>query len=476
MLMWQNLSLRGRINLLVALVLALGLIANIARLALEASPRVQAEDQSVIRLTRQVLETIGASLGEVQDQTARLDRIVADLNRLRHVSIVRPNGSSPASDNEHPNDGAGSPPRWFISLIHPERISVTVPVTIGGAREILTITSHPDDEMREIWDGIVTQLTLSLVIALVLFVVTSLVINRALTPLDALSRAMGDIEAGNYQTRVAATGAPELAALCTRLNHLAATLDGMIEDRRRLAELSGSLQDRERKDIARELHDEFGPYLFALRAHAGAVMRLAGTDASSHAALLKHGEAILTQIDALQQVNRRILERLRPVGLADLGLSGAVAVLLRLWRESHPGVVIESRISSALEELGEAGELAAYRVVQEALTNVFRHAEATEVTVTIEPSQPSAIRSGRGSVLVRVRDNGHGLERGRNDGLGLVGMRERVWALGGTLAVTSNASGVNVEAIIPVAEPAQDLSVTLDASVPMSSSDSLASL
>lgn len=80
MVMWQNLSLRARINLLVALVLALGLVANVVRLALEAGPRVQAEDQSVIRLTREVIESIGTSLNEAPDPNARLDKIVADLN------------------------------------------------------------------------------------------------------------------------------------------------------------------------------------------------------------------------------------------------------------------------------------------------------------------------------------------------------------------------------------------------------------
>jgi two-component system sensor histidine kinase UhpB len=134
MVMWQNLSLRARINLLVALVLALGLVANVVRLALEAGPRVQAEDQSVIRLTREVIESIGTGLSEAQDPNARLDKIVADLNRLRHVSIVRQGDGimpSPKSDGQDRSDGAGSPPSWFVSLIHPERISESVSVMVG---------------------------------------------------------------------------------------------------------------------------------------------------------------------------------------------------------------------------------------------------------------------------------------------------------------------------------------------------------
>ena len=87
--MWQKLSLRARINLLLALVLTLGLAINVARLVLEAGPRVQAEDQSVIRLAREFIDTIVAGLNEAPDPEARLNQIVHDLNRLRHVSITR---------------------------------------------------------------------------------------------------------------------------------------------------------------------------------------------------------------------------------------------------------------------------------------------------------------------------------------------------------------------------------------------------
>ncbi|HEV7821479.1 MAG TPA: hypothetical protein VGO84_09885, partial [Burkholderiales bacterium] len=87
--MWQKLSLRARLNVLLALVLVFGLAVNITRLALEAGPRVQAEDQSVIRLAREFIETLVVSLNETSDPDARLNRVIQDLNRLRHVSITR---------------------------------------------------------------------------------------------------------------------------------------------------------------------------------------------------------------------------------------------------------------------------------------------------------------------------------------------------------------------------------------------------
>jgi len=314
------------------------------------------------------------------------------------------------------------------------------------------ITSHPNDEIAEIWDGIVTQLEVGSAIAIALFLVTMTVVGRALRPLEALSEAMTELESGRYDARVEPGGAPELATICSKLNHLAATLGEAVEEKRQLAERAVSLQDMERKEIARELHDEFGPYLFSLRAHATALAKLSDGREPSAEAVRNHGSAILEQTNALQQFNRRVLERLRPVGLAELGLRQALESLLRLWRQSHPDVAIETTISPALGQTGETADLTIYRIVQEALTNVFRHAGATSINVTIEPAeQPDGPRDGRGCARVRVSDNGRGMEPDQKLGFGLTGMRERILALGGTLNVASGEGGVTVEALIPTA-------------------------
>src|ERR1700704_2568926 len=103
--MWQKLSLRSRLSLLLALVLTFGLAVNIARLVLEAAPRVQAEDQSLIRLAREFIETLVAGLNETPDADAKLDRIVRDLNRLRHVSITRQNDAVEPAPSANSNSG-----------------------------------------------------------------------------------------------------------------------------------------------------------------------------------------------------------------------------------------------------------------------------------------------------------------------------------------------------------------------------------
>lgn len=450
--MWQNLSLRGRINLLLALLLALGLAVNIGRQVAEAGPRVQAEDQSVIRLAREFIEMIVVDLNEALDPDARLGQIARDLNRLRHVSIaLRDVGGNPLTPpRPDTDDDTSGPPAWFVSLVHPEQTAVSVPVSVHGKPGSLVITSHPNDEIAEIWDAIVTQLEVGSVIALALFLVMMNVVGRALAPLESLAQTMGELEGGRYDARAAPGGAPELAAICTKLNHLAATLGEAVEDKRRLAERAVSLQDVERKEIARELHDEFGPYLFSLRAHASALAKLADGRAPSADAVRKHGGALLEQINALQQFTRRVLERLRPVGLAELGLGKALESLSRLWRDSYPDVTIGTAISPALGVTGETADLTIYRVVQEALTNAFRHSGATAINVVIEPAEQPG-RDGRGCARVRVSDNGRGIAPGQKLGFGLVGMRERILALGGTLNVASGEGGVTVEALVPTA-------------------------
>ena len=119
--------------------------------------------------------------------------------------------------------------------------------------------------------------------------------------------------------------------------------------------------------------------------------------------------------------------------------------------QSHPDVAIETTISHALGETGETADLTIYRIVQESLTNVFRHAGATSVDVSDRTGRAAGGNgaASRGCALVRVSDNGRGLKPDHRLGFGLVGMRERILALGGTLTVASGEGGVTVEAVVP---------------------------
>src|SRR5260370_35179275 len=151
MAMWQKLSLRARLNTLLALVMVLGLVINIARLLLEAGPRVAAEDQSVVRLARGFVETLVSDLNDAPDPDARLDQIVEGLKQLRHVSITRephPAASRPPAASV-PSGAVAEPrqvPERFLALIHPERTTADVPIAANGrSLGSLVITSHPTD-------------------------------------------------------------------------------------------------------------------------------------------------------------------------------------------------------------------------------------------------------------------------------------------------------------------------------------------
>jgi len=449
-LMWQTLSLRARLILLVAAVLLIGLAANIGRLVLEAGPRVQAEDQNVIRLAAELAQALLSGLNEngIEEADLRVTRAFEGLERLRHIKVFREGGkprAGPAGEKVGGRAETRQPPAWFVALIKPEPTTIRIPLASHGTDlGSLVISSEPSDEISEIWDGIVTQLVVGACIALVLFLITAAVVSRALRPLNSLATAMSRVESGDYSTRVTPAGPPELAAICGRLNHLVEALGDAMEDRRQLAGRLVSLQDCERKEVARELHDEFGPYLFALRAHVSSLEVAIGGRGADAKVLLQQCRAMTEQLGALQQANRQILDRLRPIGLAELGLSEALSGLIRMWRQAHPETVVNLSVSASLTALDETTELTIYRVVQEALTNVFRHAGASSVAIAISPLDSEA-----GTVRVEVRDNGSGLPADHKSGLGTIGMRERVAALGGNVTMNSTAEGLVIEARLP---------------------------
>nr|HEV8008650.1 LapD/MoxY N-terminal periplasmic domain-containing protein [Bradyrhizobium sp.] len=166
-----------RLIALFALVLILGLAINIGRLLLEAGPRVQAEDESVIRLAREFIEASVGDLRDSEDPEAKLAAVVDGLQRLRHVTVTR-EGEAPKAGEELAgatvaDGGVDAPPAWFIALVRPEQATQSVPIVVQGkSLGSLVIASHPTDEIAEIWDGIVTQVGIGSALAVALFLVT----------------------------------------------------------------------------------------------------------------------------------------------------------------------------------------------------------------------------------------------------------------------------------------------------------------
>ena len=224
-----------------------------------------------------------------------------------------------------------------------------------------------------------------------------------------------------------------------------------LEQNRQLTREIQSRLEEERRSIARELHDELGQCVTAIKTIGTAI-----ANRTQEAAPDTHANAltIVSVASHIYDVVHGIIRQLRPTALDHLGLSETLRETVLAWRERHPDIACELRLEGALEGMGETINITVYRIVQECLTNVARHAVATRSDIGVarcnDPQYGDAVK-------VSVRDNGKGfaqqLEREATR-FGLIGMRERVQALDGEFRIDSSpGEGVTVTVVIPVKNP-----------------------
>jgi signal transduction histidine kinase len=228
-----------------------------------------------------------------------------------------------------------------------------------------------------------------------------------------------------------------------------AQLETALADNRRLSQQYVQLQEAERKNLARELHDELGQYLNVIKLDAVGIR-----DGRSRQGAAPHepAEAIVANCNHIHATLAALIRQLRPVGLDDLGLCAALEHCVDTWRARLPGTHIDLELVGDLDRLDEALTLTVYRVVQEGLNNVAKHSSARRVTLTVARTQ--AHSGDLGDITLTISDDGVGTVAGvPSTGLGLVGMRERVAALNGRLRVTTErGKGFQLSAEIPVSE------------------------
>lgn len=214
----------------------------------------------------------------------------------------------------------------------------------------------------------------------------------------------------------------------------------LLEENRRLTRMALAIQEEERANLARELHDELGQSLTAIRAEAECVLQI-NRDRSP--TISECAGAINNVAGQVYGVVRDMMHRLRPALLDDLGLVEALNELLRQWRSHRPDVALDAVLES-LPPLSRSVELAAYRIVQEALNNIAKHADASRVELVLRPLD--------GMLELRVRDDGHGItSNGNGHGYGLIGMRERALAVGGEFHVTTGPGmGTTIRTTLPL--------------------------
>jgi two-component system sensor histidine kinase UhpB len=271
---------------------------------------------------------------------------------------------------------------------------------------------------------------------LVFLVVIDLALLRpAFRPLDDLVETMRRHDPLSPGKRVRVDGGPAVMALAQTFNEM---LDRLEFERRDSARRALLVQEGERRRIARELHDEVGQTLTGVMLQ---VEGLAGTIP----------EQFREQLDELRETARqgteevrRIVRQLRPEALEDLGLQSALAALATAFGE-QARVRVERRLEN-VPPLSEEHELVVYRIAQEALTNVARHADASEVELRLECSDEQ--------VILTVRDDGRGLPSGAfRSSHGILGMRERAMLIAAHLTITRPPSGgTEVRLAIPLAE------------------------
>jgi two-component system, NarL family, sensor histidine kinase UhpB len=276
----------------------------------------------------------------------------------------------------------------------------------------------------------------------------ALILRLALSPLRRLERTAQSVQDGDLTARAEPSDLADrdLARLMTTFNMM---LDSGATYRRRLRDIAAralNATEDERKRIARELHDGIAQTMAALRVQ----LRVARSveDATTRDALLEKIGAGLG--DATEEV-RRIAQGLRPPALDMLGLAPAIESCARSIEE-NTGLQFDTVLSPVEGLLAPEAELALYRIVQEALSNVARHAEAGTVRIRLS-------YSGR-FVTATVEDDGSGFavgdEMAGGGGLGLYGMQERAAYVGGTVDIDSEPGiGTRVRAIIPVVETAR---------------------
>lgn len=233
--------------------------------------------------------------------------------------------------------------------------------------------------------------------------------------------------------------------------HTELKLAALLLDHRRLAQQYVQFQESERKALARELHDELGQYLNAIKTDAVAIQTKAPAQETP---LARAAGAIVAHCDHLQAIVRGLIGRLRPVGLDVLGLRAALEHLLEDAQRRAPGHQISISLEGELDELDEDTSLTIYRLAQEGLTNIARHAAARNISVSVIRKGPRI--QDRDIVEIALMDDGRGADLTKQTlGLGLRGMRERVEMLQGELQVTSAPGcGFRIVARLPSARTA----------------------
>lgn len=339
-------------------------------------------------------------------------------------------------------------PAWFSRLVTPR-----IEERRFSAGE-LVIVMRPDASRSVVdaWDDARLLAAIGGSLLVVLFVATWLAVHRTLQPLADVVAALGHARQGNFAARLPVFPATELGRVARAFNSMADRLADAVRENvalerdRDLARLLEAEREQERRSIARELHDELAQSITAVRAMAGALAQ-----ASSAVRPQTAAGAILAVTDEMQAGVRAILQRLQPAAGADV--AEVAAGYLAAWADRYPRIALDSAIAVPCQ-LEDELTLTILRLLQESMTNVARHAEATHVTVRLHVAEYIVPH-----LVLEISDDGCGLNGApgatRGSGRGLAGMQERAMLLGGRMeAEPAPGGGTVVRFRLPVSRTA----------------------
>jgi signal transduction histidine kinase len=302
----------------------------------------------------------------------------------------------------------------------------------------------PATLMAQVWHELGRLLAVMVVALALLCALVYAALARALRPTRLIRAGLERIAANDLSTRLPPFDLAELSSVRDVFNQLAADLERTLAERNALTHRLIAVQDEERKRLARELHDEFGQNLTAIRALAASAGQ---TAAEQCPALLPECESIARTSTAMMETLRGALFRLRPPDVEELGIAASLEGLISGWNGRSRGRTrFEIKLHGDFEHLPIAIGAGLYRIAQEAITNAAKHADAGRVVLRL---------AMKGSEIeLAVEDDGLRDDAATGSGMGLLGMRERVAMLGGRLSfTTAEPSGSTLLAVIPVAAP-----------------------
>ena len=440
-------SLRTTLILGIALVLAVSLLCGGALVYWHAVNKVDTEMRAAMgvgeRTVRNAVEDMKRATSPLQDMAS----LVKSLDGDRHLraTLLAPDGTVSARSTPLPSSDPA--PGWFFGMLAHDPAVSRVPGPMSSGRSgVILLETDSRNEIAEAWSDAILTFGILTLFCCSSALLVYWVLGRALRPLSAVVLAFQRVGEGDYTPQAPAGGPRELVQVCNGFNQMVTRLAQMSQRKNQLEEQLVEAQEEERAELARDLHDEIGPLLFAVNVDLAALQEHPAIrcDPPLCSRLTAMGEVVVR----MQQHVRSILGRLRPPTVADLGLRHSIETLIAFWHSRYPAVSFH--IELADEDFAADLATRIYRVVQESINNSLRHGRPSRIDLSVSPETAN-------SLLVEVRDDGVGLQPNvSRGGLGLTGMRERVMALGGELAVSAGPGGrgVIVRARLPYA--AQD--------------------